>query len=148
MNTTPVSLLVRLCQSRDDDAWQRIVELYTPLLLYWGRRLGLQEADVADLVQEVFAVLVEALPRFESRQGERFRGWLWTITINRHRERQRLQARQPAEQGKTPRGSSDLCKVLNLSRTGSAGRLLPANNPGRQSPFPRGIKHSGCDLGR
>ncbi len=58
MNTTPPSLLQQLRSPDDQRAWRRFVDLYTPLLFYWARRVGLQESDAADLVQEVFTVLV------------------------------------------------------------------------------------------
>ena len=70
-------------------AWERFVELYTPLLFHWARRLGLQESDAADLVQDILATLLEELPRFEYQPDKRFRGWLWTVTLNRFRERRR-----------------------------------------------------------
>src|SRR5262245_53587973 len=95
MTTTPVSLLVRLRQSDDHDAWRRFAALYSPLLLHWSRSLGLQDADAADLVQEVFVVLVSALPSFQHRQGQRFRGWLRTLTVNKHRERLRRREARP-----------------------------------------------------
>jgi RNA polymerase sigma-70 factor (ECF subfamily) len=99
MHTTPVSLLERLRQSSDAAPWGRFVELYTPLLFYWARRLGLQESDAADLVQEVFAVLVQELPTFTYEPARRFRGWLWTITRNKWRERRRRLAARPAAAG-------------------------------------------------
>src|SRR5262245_22387977 len=101
MPTTPVSLLVRLKKPGDDQAWQRFVALYTPLLLYWARRLQLQEADAADLVQDVLSTLVVALPAYERQQGSRFRGWLWTVLQNKHRERLRKIAARPGEAGPT-----------------------------------------------
>src|SRR5438445_6391414 len=55
--TTSTSLLGRLRQPGERQAWQRFTELYTPLLYYWARRLGMQPSDAADLVQEVFALL-------------------------------------------------------------------------------------------
>jgi RNA polymerase sigma-70 factor (ECF subfamily) len=50
MFTTSSSLLDRLRRPADAEAWARFVELYTPLLYRWARRLGLQDADAADLV--------------------------------------------------------------------------------------------------
>ena len=49
MDTTPVSLLQRLRQPGQREAWARFVDLYGPLLLYWARRAGLPE-EVAALV--------------------------------------------------------------------------------------------------
>jgi RNA polymerase sigma-70 factor, ECF subfamily len=95
MNTTPFSLLERLSRPESGLAWVRFVELYTPLLCYWARQLGLQDADTADLVQEVFAVLLTELPRFEQRPGRRFRGWLWTLLRNKWRQRRRRASGPP-----------------------------------------------------
>ena len=58
MVTTPTSLLAKLAGSTEPAPWTRFVELYTPLLLCWGRRLGLDEHDAADLVQDLFTILV------------------------------------------------------------------------------------------
>lgn len=89
MDPTPVSLLARLRAPGQPEAWARFVDLYTPLLYHWARRLGLGPDDAGDLVQDVFATLVERLPEFEYDPGRRFRGWLWTLTVNRFRERRR-----------------------------------------------------------
>jgi RNA polymerase sigma-70 factor (ECF subfamily) len=92
MHTTSPSLLERLRQPSDRSAWARFVRLYTPLLCHWGRRVGLPPEDVDDLVQDVFAVLLQKLPDFRYRAGQRFRGWLWTVTVNKARERRRRAA--------------------------------------------------------
>jgi RNA polymerase sigma-70 factor (ECF subfamily) len=89
MHTTPVSLLEQLRRPGEQAAWARFVRLYTPLLCLWARRLGLQGADAADLLQDVFVVLVEKLPEFRYDPHKRFRGWLWTITANKCRARRR-----------------------------------------------------------
>jgi RNA polymerase sigma-70 factor (ECF subfamily) len=92
MNTTPVSLLERLRHPNEPAAWERFVQLYTPLLCHWARRLGLQGPDSADFVQDVFTVLVQKLPEFRYDSRKRFRGWLWTVTVNKWRERGRQEA--------------------------------------------------------
>jgi len=89
MHTTSASLLERLRQPAQQESWTRFVKLYTPLIFYWARRTGLQEDDAADLVQEVFTVLVKKLPEFQYAPGKSFRGWLRTVTLNKWRERQR-----------------------------------------------------------
>jgi RNA polymerase sigma-70 factor (ECF subfamily) len=91
MDATPASLLERLRQPVQQVAWERFVHLYTPLLAHWARRLGLEGQDGADLVQDVFTVLVEKLPEFRYDPAKRFRGWLWTVTLNRCRECRRRQ---------------------------------------------------------
>jgi RNA polymerase sigma-70 factor (ECF subfamily) len=77
---TPSSLLVRV-KAQDPEAWKRFVQLYGPLIYRWCRRAGLQEADAADVGQEVFRAAAGALPDYHHDQkGDSFRGWLWTIT--------------------------------------------------------------------
>jgi RNA polymerase sigma-70 factor (ECF subfamily) len=85
MLTTPPSLLARLRQSSERDAWERFVEMYTPLFFGWTKRLNLDDHEAADLVQDLFAVLVEQLPSFEYDPRKSFRAWLKTILLNRWR---------------------------------------------------------------
>lgn len=96
MHTTSFSLLERLRHQADADAnWRRFVRLYTPLLYYWANRLGLEAADAADLVQEVFAVLVQKLPAFDYDRGKSFRGWLRAVLVNKWREQHRRRTVKP-----------------------------------------------------
>jgi RNA polymerase sigma-70 factor (ECF subfamily) len=89
MQDTPVSLLERLKQPAPHQAWTRFVNLYAPLLYRWVRRLGVSGDQAEDLVQEVFAVLVQALPAFTYDPQRGFHGWLWTVTLNKVRESKR-----------------------------------------------------------
>ena len=73
MLTTPPSLLDRLRHTPERQAWGRVVELYTPLLFAWAGRLGLSGHDAADLVQDVFTILVEKLPEFRYDPKKNFR---------------------------------------------------------------------------
>jgi RNA polymerase sigma-70 factor (ECF subfamily) len=86
MNTTSMSLLDRLKQPAAQESWARFVNLYTPLLFYWARRLGLQDSDAADLVQDVFALLVKKLPQLNYNADLSFRGWLRTVMYNQWRK--------------------------------------------------------------
>jgi hypothetical protein len=60
--TTSVSLLHRLRTGTDARGWERFVRLYAPLLLRWARLTGARDADAADLVQDVLALLFHKLP--------------------------------------------------------------------------------------
>jgi RNA polymerase sigma-70 factor, ECF subfamily len=95
MNTTPASLLQRLRDPAEKDAWGQFVRLYTPLLYHWARRTGLQAADAADLVQDVFTTLLHKLPTFTYDRGQSFRAWLRTVTLNHWRDRRKRRAAQP-----------------------------------------------------
>ena len=83
---TPVSLLARLREPNDKQAWDRFVELYTPMIWEWLRRLQLEPNDASDLLQEVFVILLRKLPEFRYQRDGSFRGWLRTIVANKHRD--------------------------------------------------------------
>src|SRR5689334_690165 len=78
--TTSVSLLVRLRDARDADAWRQFVRLYAPLVYRYARRKGLQDADAADLTQDVLRAVSAGATRlaYDPQRGS-FRGWLFTI---------------------------------------------------------------------
>jgi RNA polymerase sigma-70 factor (ECF subfamily) len=101
MNTTPISLLERMRQAPLSESWRRFADLYTPLLFYWARRLGLQDADAADLVQDVFLKLAQKLPEFKYDRQHSFRSWLRTVLINQWRTNNRRLS-IPADAGGQP----------------------------------------------
>lgn len=96
MDSTSVNLLKRLKEPHSESAWERFVELYTPLMFYWSRQHGLNGADAADLVQDILALLVVKLASFEYDSRQRFRGWLHTITLNKARDWNRRQMLRPS----------------------------------------------------
>jgi RNA polymerase sigma-70 factor (ECF subfamily) len=98
MSTTPATLLERLRRPDQPEAWKRFVDLYAPLLHFWASRLGLQDSEAADLVQDVFLVLLQKLPQFRYDPDRSFRSWLRRVTINRWREGQR-RCRVPVVEG-------------------------------------------------
>jgi RNA polymerase sigma-70 factor (ECF subfamily) len=94
-DSTSSSLLLRLSRPGEQAAWQRFIDLYTPLLFYWACRMGLPEQDAADLVQDVFVVLVQKLPQFRYDPTKSFRSWLRTVAENRWRDALRKRAALP-----------------------------------------------------
>ena len=64
MAETSATLLQRLNDRTDSVAWQRLVDLYTPLINAWLRRQGVSLADAEDLTQEVLGILVREVARF------------------------------------------------------------------------------------
>ncbi|MFO0978900.1 MAG: sigma-70 family RNA polymerase sigma factor [Planctomycetaceae bacterium] len=95
MESTSVNLLRRLKSANAEAAWERFTELYVPLIFYWARQHGLNSADASDMVQDVLSALVIQLPQFDYDAQRRFRGWLHTVTLNRAKDWQRRQKRQP-----------------------------------------------------
>ncbi len=86
-DATSLTLLERV-RAADQAAWDRLVKLYAPLVYRWCLRAGLQTADAADVGQEVFAAVARAIGSFRhDRPGDTFRGWLYTITRNKLRDR-------------------------------------------------------------
>jgi RNA polymerase sigma factor (sigma-70 family) len=81
---TRASLLARLGDPEDRAAWKEFVGLYGGLVYGFARRRGLQDADAADLTQEVFLAVARAAGRwkYDRRRGT-FRGWLYGITRNK-----------------------------------------------------------------
>jgi RNA polymerase sigma-70 factor (ECF subfamily) len=78
---TRPTLLVRLRDLADVQAWNEFFERYTPIIYDWTRRLGLQPADAADVTQTVFSKVVGAIQRFDYDPARgSFRGWLKTVT--------------------------------------------------------------------
>src|SRR5262245_37841831 len=77
---TRASLLVRLRDPRDEPAWDQFVALYGPLVYGYVRKQGLQDADAADLSQEVLRAVAGAVGRLEyDPQRGSFRNWLFTV---------------------------------------------------------------------
>jgi RNA polymerase sigma factor (sigma-70 family) len=77
---TRPSLLLRLRDPQDEEAWRQFVDLYAPLVYGYARKQGLQDADAADLSQEVLSAVVGGIGRLEydAARGA-FRNWLFTI---------------------------------------------------------------------
>ena len=81
---TRASLLVRLRDGGDTEAWREFVHLYAPIIYGFARKRGLQDADAADLMQEVLRSVSLAAKRLEYDPARgSFRGWLFTVTRNK-----------------------------------------------------------------
>ena len=58
-------MLLRV-KANDQDAWQRLVGLYTPLVSHWCRQWSTPADDLPDLVQEVFAAVARGVGTYRA----------------------------------------------------------------------------------
>jgi RNA polymerase sigma-70 factor (ECF subfamily) len=114
---TRASLLLRLRDPRDGEAWTEFVDLYAPLVYGYLRRQGLQDADAADLTQEVLTAVAGAIGRLEYDPARgAYRNWLFTLV-------RRQLSNWRAAQVHRARGSSDATTYERLrSLAGPAAR--------------------------
>lgn len=94
---------------RDADnemAWRRFVEIYLPLTFRYCVQRGLQEADAADVAQEVLVAVASGIRDFNYDPARgKFRTWLLQVTRNRlNRFLSRLY-RNPQPAGETTLGN-------------------------------------------
>lgn len=86
MGPTSLSLLERLRQADSGHPdWQRLDDLYRPLIRSWLTRVPGIAAEADDLTQDVLLILFRELPQFERRREGSFRAWLRKIAVNRVR---------------------------------------------------------------
>lgn len=95
VDTIAQSLLER-AKSRDEEAWGRLVYLYSPLVYQWCRDAGVEPNSAADVGQEVFAAVARKIGDFRrDAEGSTFRGWLRTITQNKLKDHWRAAEKKP-----------------------------------------------------
>jgi RNA polymerase sigma-70 factor (ECF subfamily) len=92
---------------QDADAWERLAQLYGPLVYRWARGRGLQGADAQNIVQEVFLGVLQGIDGLR-RERPGFRGWLWGITYHKLLDYWRRQAAQG------PGGSTAQARLAEL----------------------------------
>ena len=61
---TSLSLLERV-KADDQQAWQRLVDLYSPLVCHWCARWQVTGADADDVVQDVFLAVAAGIEKFQ-----------------------------------------------------------------------------------
>jgi RNA polymerase sigma-70 factor (ECF subfamily) len=115
MTDTSISLLESLA-SADHASWDRLVEVYAPLLRRWlsGRA---PDQDLDDLIQDVLLVVVRRLPEFRRNpRAGAFRCWLRTIAVNCLRDHYRSQHKRPRATG-----DSNFLEMLNQLADDTSG---------------------------
>lgn len=99
--STSLTLLERV-RAHDQDAWGRLLSLYSPLVISWCVSQGVRHQDAEDVTQEVFQAVAGSLPQFrKDRPTDTFRGWLRGITRNKLLDHFRKRQAEPQAQGGT-----------------------------------------------
>lgn len=84
MIDTSESLLDRLKVDGAQDAWKEFYHLYWGAILRYGRKLGLNQHQAEEVLQETMVTLMRILPTFAyDRNKGRFRNFLLTIVHRR-----------------------------------------------------------------
>ena len=79
---TSLSWLGRLVETPSGAEWQRLSEVYGPLVASWVEHAGVAAADIDDVVQEVLIVVLKCVSEFEHQHPGAFRAWLRAILSN------------------------------------------------------------------
>ena len=87
ITATNTCLLVGLRDLRNEQVWQEFSNRYSPVLINFGRRLGLSEQDAEDAAQETLISFSNAYRdgQYDPAKG-RLRTWLLGIAGNRVRD--------------------------------------------------------------
>ncbi len=122
-DTSP-SLLEGVRRS-NTEAWKRLLDIYGPLVHHWCQRTGLNGADSADVMQNVFMAVSKSSHGFKkTRESDSFRGWLWTVTRNKIRDFCRKRAREVDATG----GTNAYLQLAEISE-GLSDDSLSITNP-------------------
>ena len=151
---TRPSLLVRIRDARDGEAWRQFVELYAPLVYGFARKRGLQDADAADLTQDVLRAVARGVGRLGLRPAP---GHVPRLAVHR---RPQQAAQLPERRGTQPGRAAATAAPMPARRAARPARTartrlgreyerrlfawaaeqvrgdVPADRPGRRSGRP------------
>ncbi|MCA9127217.1 MAG: sigma-70 family RNA polymerase sigma factor [Planctomycetales bacterium] len=83
-HNTRTSLLIRIKDPRNTQAWAEFHDLYAPLLYRYARARGLSHDDAEDVRSTCYEAIVKQIPHFDydSQRGG-FKAWLQTLVSRR-----------------------------------------------------------------
>ncbi|MCI0682759.1 MAG: RNA polymerase sigma factor [Gemmataceae bacterium] len=79
---TSATLLQRVKDMNDQEAWQRFVDVYGPKVLGWCRHHGIRPDSAEDVTQNVLVKLIAIMRTFAYDPSRSFRGYLHKVTHN------------------------------------------------------------------
>ncbi len=110
-------------KANDQDAWQRLVTLYSPLVLFWCRRAGIPFDGRDNVFHDVFCAVARHAGDFQGDGTGSFRAWLRFIV-------RRKAADHFARRGQAPRVHSFQALMPNRSSVGLSRLVSDAGRSG------------------
>lgn len=131
--STRASLLLRLRDPQDHEAWVEFVTLYEPVTYRLLRRHGLQDADAREVMQDLLMAVNRSIDRWDpAKERGSFRGWLQRVVRNlvinwlKQRQRRAIAA-----------GGSDLQAMLERLPDDSGPETVEFDQELRRAQFQR-----------
>lgn len=97
MDETRSTLLIRLRDRGDQEAWHIFDQLYRPMLIGFAVTRGLHQADAEDVAQQCIQSVLDHIDRYEHVGS--FKSWLRTIVENKMRDMWRKRRDHDAASG-------------------------------------------------
>lgn len=108
MPTTRASLLIRIKDPRDTEAWAQFHDLYAPLIYRYARERGLGREDAEDVRSKCYEAIVRQIKTFDYEKAKGgFKAWLRTIVNRRVVDLSRKRRPQQAKSTQMRQLSSD-----------------------------------------
>lgn len=109
---TRASLLLRLRDPRDHEAWTRFLGTYGPMIEGYARRRGLSRSEAEDVRDACLEVVARKITDFEYDAARgRFKSWLYRIAstkvVDQIRRRSRTAGAHPLEEIPDPSPGPD-----------------------------------------
>ena len=119
---TRISLVLRLRDSADAGAWREFAAIYQPVVYRMILKRGFQQADAAEISQELLIKVANAINQWDPDQSKgSFRGWLFRIARN-----QMVDFLKRSQRNAAISGGSEL---LQLVKESADPRSVPPANP-------------------
>ncbi len=98
LEATRHSLVSRLREFEDSDAWQRFFDTYAGVILACARNAGLSPTESDEALQETLVSVAKEMPdfRYDPAKGS-FKGWLFKITRRRIADQFRRRVREAGQ---------------------------------------------------
>lgn len=131
--TTRASLLFRLRDWQDHEAWVEFVSLYEPVAYRLLRRHGLQDADAREVVQQLLIAVSRSIDRWDpDKDRGTFRAWLRRVARN-------LVINWLKERGRSVNaaGGSDMLAMLDMLPTDAGPETAEFDEELRRALFHR-----------